>query len=77
MGSRAAHRISHIHSGSDLIPGRQLVVNIGPFHVSEILGGVVAVLVVSVIVTPTPVVLGIFAFLIGQVVVRAFRKSRR
>jgi|GEM_PF-5793621 len=49
---------------------------IGPFHYSEILGGVVAVLIVVSVVTPTPILLGLFAFIFGQVIVRMIRKSR-
>lgn len=50
---------------------------IGPFHIAEILGGVAAVAIVSIVVSPTPVVLGLGAFIVGQVVVRAIRKTRR
>jgi len=50
---------------------------IGPFHFSEILGGLVAVAVVAAVVSPTPVILGFGAFFLGQVVVRTIRNSRR
>jgi len=50
---------------------------IGPFHISEYAGGGLAVLIVAVIVRPTPVILGIFAFFIGQVMVRTIRNQRR
>ena len=50
---------------------------IGPFHITEILGGVAGVAVAALLVQPTPVILGIFAFLCGQVVVRSIRNSRR
>jgi hypothetical protein len=46
------------------------------FHWSEIVGGLVGVLVVSAIKQPTPVILGIIGFLVGQVVVRTIRSSR-
>lgn len=49
---------------------------IGPFHITEILGGVVAVAVVSAVVSPTPVLLGLVAFVAGQVIVRAIRRNR-
>jgi hypothetical protein len=49
---------------------------IGPFHISEILGGVAGVVVVGVLVRPTPVVLGVIAFIVGQVVVRGIRNQR-
>jgi hypothetical protein len=47
------------------------------FHWSELVGGVAGVAVVSAIVQPTPVVLGIVGFVVGQVVVRGVRNSRR
>jgi hypothetical protein len=47
------------------------------FHWSEILGGVVGVVVIASVVQPTPVILGLVAFVIGQVVVRTIRNSRR
>ena len=47
------------------------------FHWSEIVGGVIGIAVVSAIVQPTPVVLGIVGFIAGQVVVRTIRNSRR
>lgn len=50
---------------------------IGTFHVTEYLGGGLAVLLVAVIVRPTPVILGVVAFLFGQVVVRTIRNQRR
>ncbi len=46
------------------------------FHWSEILGGLVGVLIVSAIKQPTPVLLAISGFLAGQVVTRAIRNSR-
>ena len=46
------------------------------FHWSENLGGVVAVFVAASLVRPTPIVLGIFSFIFGQVIVRTNRKSR-
>jgi hypothetical protein len=46
------------------------------FHWSEIVGGVVGVLIVSVLKQPTPVLLGVIGFISGQVVVRTFRNSR-
>jgi len=49
---------------------------IGPFHITEILGGVAGVTVVGVLVRPTPVILGVIAFVVGQVVVRAMRIKR-
>jgi hypothetical protein len=49
---------------------------IGPFHISEILGGVVGVAVVGALVQPTPVILGVIAFIVGQVVVRGIRNQR-
>lgn len=50
---------------------------IGPFHITEYLGGGLAVLIVAVVVRPTPVILGVFAFVLGQVVVRMIRNQRR
>ncbi len=50
---------------------------IGPFHFSEIIGGLAAVGVVAVLVTPTPVILGFGAFILGQIIVRTIRNSRR
>ena len=47
------------------------------FHWSEIVGGVVGVAVIASVVQPTPVILGLVAFVIGQVVVRTIRNSRR
>lgn len=44
------------------------------FHWSEIVGGVAGVVLVAAIVQPTPVVLGIVAFVVGQVVVRGIRR---
>lgn len=50
---------------------------IGPFHISEYVGGGLAVLIVAAIVRPTPVILGICAFIFGQVIVRMIRNQRR
>ena len=47
------------------------------FHWSEIVGGIVGVVVIASVVQPTPVILGFVAFVIGQVVVRTIRNSRR
>jgi len=47
------------------------------FHWSEIVGGVVGVAIVSALVKPTPVLLGIVGFVAGQVVTRGIRNSRR
>jgi hypothetical protein len=47
------------------------------FHWSEIVGGIVGIAVIASIVQPTPVILGVVAFVIGQVVVRTIRNSRR
>jgi uncharacterized membrane protein len=46
------------------------------FHWSEIVGGLVGVLIVSAIKQPTPVLFAIVGFLVGQVVVRTIRNSR-
>ena len=46
---------------------------IGPFHVTEILGGVVASAVPGMLITPTPVFLGFIAFTSGMAVVRTLR----
>lgn len=49
---------------------------IGPFHITEILGGVAGAAVVGVLVRPTPVILGVIAFVVGQAVVRTMRNRR-
>ena len=46
------------------------------FHWSEIVGGLAGVLIVSAIKQPTPVLLAIVGFVVGQVVVRTIRNSR-
>jgi hypothetical protein len=46
------------------------------FHITEILGGVAGVVIVAVLVQPTPVVLGLVGFVVGQVVTRTVRKMK-
>jgi hypothetical protein len=47
------------------------------FHWSEIVGGLIGVAVASSVVQPTPVILGVVAFIVGQVIVRGIRNSRQ
>jgi hypothetical protein len=46
------------------------------FHITEILGGVAGVVIVAILVQPTPVLLALVAFFLGQVVTRTVRKMK-
>jgi len=47
------------------------------FHWSEIVGGVVGLVVVATVVQPTPVLAGVIAFVFGQVIIRTIRNRKR